>query len=134
MRRTILPPKLIYRVLQVFNLPPMVSTNGSQVDILLIFAPTGSPKYLKGILPALQFKKSHAMAIKSSLTLIPTNELLEKFIFKAETIWKPLRIAFIVQRFWTEAFPMQSVSSAYCKWETTKSLPLKSNHVQGIFW
>jgi len=76
LRSTILPPKLMYLCPQLFNLPLSVSTIGSQVAILLEFAPTGRPKYLNGTLPLLQFKKLHAISMNSKSTFTPIKELL----------------------------------------------------------
>ena len=117
----------MYLCPHVFNFPPSISIKGSQVDILLGLAPTGNPKYLKDNLPSLQFKKLQANSINSLLTFTPINELLKKLIFNPDAISKPLRSDFIAQRFSTVAFPMQSVSSVYCKWDTTNPFPPNAN-------
>jgi hypothetical protein len=107
--RTNLPPKLICLWPYEFNFLQRLVTNGSQVVILLRFAPTSSPRYLKGTLPWILL----VISMKLSHTFIPIRQLFEKFTLRPEAISKPLRIAFKVQRFSTEASPIQSVSSAY---------------------
>jgi hypothetical protein len=93
---TILPPKLICLFPHKFNFLRRLKITGSHVEILLGFAPTGSPRYLKGRLPLMQLRKEHATSIKVSLTLTPTRQLFKKLTLRPEANSKPLRIAFKV--------------------------------------
>jgi hypothetical protein len=110
---TNLPPKLICLFFQENNLLRIFSTIGSQVDILLGWAPTGRPRYVKGTTPHMQFRKLQADSINSLLTFTPIRQLFQNFTFKPEASSKPLKIAFKVQRLSTEASPIQRASSAY---------------------
>jgi hypothetical protein len=89
------------------------SNIGAQVEESLGFAPTGRPKYLKGKVPILQFKKSEAIEIKSFETLTPIKQLFQKLTLKPEANSKPLRTALRAHKFSTEGSPMHKVSSAY---------------------
>jgi hypothetical protein len=61
----------MYLFPQAPNLFLRESINGSQVEARRGFAPTGSPKYLKGIEDTLQLRNTDATLINSSDTLTP---------------------------------------------------------------
>jgi hypothetical protein len=96
--RTIWPPRLIYLLPQEPSLLFIESTIGFQVDDRRGLAPTGSPRYLNGILPNRQFKKSEAITRKSFVTLTPTRQLFQKLTFNPEAISNPLKMALIAHK------------------------------------
>jgi hypothetical protein len=68
------------------NLFAIRATTGSQKDNHLASPPTGSPRYIKGTFPTLQFRIVAAAPNQESLILIPDNKLLLKFTFKPDTL------------------------------------------------
>jgi hypothetical protein len=90
---------------------------GSHVAKALGLPPTTNPRYLKGVTPIRQLRKSEAIWRKSLEMLMPTRQLLKKFTLRPEVISNPRKIAFKAQRLPIEASPIHNVSSAYCKIE-----------------
>lgn len=112
------PPKLIYLLPYDKSLHLNCSANGSQVATFLGLPPIGRPKYIKGTAPFRQFKKEHAISIKSEATFRPIKQLLWKFTLSPETISKPLNNTFKVHKFSTLASSIQRVSSSYWRCES----------------
>jgi len=98
------------------------ATTGSQKDNLLASPPTGSPRYIKGILPTLQFRTVAAAPNQESLMLIPDSMLLLKFTFKPNTLSNNTKTARKARTFTQLFLPNNNVSSANCKWKTDNPL------------
>lgn len=104
-KRATLPPRLTNLFLQVTNLLETSLIRGSQIPPFFGFAPTGSPKYLKGKELTLQWRKPYYISKKDLLTLTPKRLLLARLTFRPETSLKLLKTVLIVKRLSTGGTP-----------------------------
>lgn len=93
-----------------------ISTSGSHVLTRRRLAPTGMPRYLKGITPTLHPKKCVVLWRKPSLLLTAMILLFEKLILRPKATSNSLRIDLIAQTLLAVGLVMKILSSANWRW------------------
>lgn len=125
LRRITLPPKLTYIWLQEWSLFEIRLIRGSQIEVVLLLAPTGNLRYLKGRNSILQLRKYSDNSKKGRSPLIPIRLLLWKLTPRPDANSKSIWIALVAHKFSIEEFTKISISSTCWRWETSKEGPTR---------
>jgi len=113
------PPKDEFVHFQPVNQLRILSTNGYQNCNLRGSPPMGNPKYKKGSWLCLQFITLAASWSQETTTPTPNNMLLWKLTFNPEIDSNNNRTALKALTFAQDLTPINKVSSANWRWETS---------------